>query len=152
MSAYAVGIIAVTVASSLIVTLASGTRFEKICTSVSCIAIALCVISPLSMFLSIDYGDEVTRAYDKIFESSYEASAEEYRKSLEDSLAASVAEAFPSSRVISVDVVLSYGKYELERVNVAVSGVGKERVTEYLSELLHCENISVVILEGENGH
>jgi len=152
MSAYAVGIIAVTVASSLVVTLASGTRFEKICTSVSCIAIALCVISPLSKILSVDYGDEVTKAYEKIFESSYDASSEEYRKRLEESIAESVAEAFPSSRVISVDVVLSDGKYELERVSAALSGAGKEEVAEYLSELLHCKNITVVILEDENGH
>jgi|GEM_PF-2168620 len=153
MSTYTVGIISVTVASALMTMLASGSKFEKICLSVSCLAIALCVIAPAVRLIGYDFTDNAVEVSRQIEDEAAAAVIDECKSELEGSVAASVAENFSGCSVSGISIELAtfdHMNVSVKSVDITASGVTEQELLNYLSELLDCSDVRVNIVERDD--
>ena len=113
---YFAGIVATTVACAVAVTLCSGGKHEKLCTSVSLALIALSAVLPLRSVVDGDLGARLEKEIGSARKENEESVIEACEKELERRLEDAVEERFDGCDVLTVS--LSFDESDLQNVRV----------------------------------
>ena len=144
MSVYVESIVAVTLACAVMMMLTEGGRFERVASSASCVAIALCVILPLRGVAQS--AGEGFKLNDEIYERAESAVVADCTEALGGYVADALRERFDGIEVVRAE--LETDDEDIKNITVTKAtawehGAPCDEVEEYLAELLMCRDVTV---------
>ena len=143
MSAYTISIIAVTVASSLVVMIVSGTKYEKLIIAVASAVIAISAFTPVVRFFSSDFDGEVIEESKRIEHDISDSVEREFRDNLERNIKICIEEQFAGCRVVSVTADASTSR-GVRRITVTESDADPDLIKEYIRDLVSCDDVKII--------
>ena len=143
MSSYIIGLGAAVIAASLTVMLTSGTRLEKICSSVALCAIVLFALAPIASFSISETAEEVKRSVEIISDNTGKIVESEYRREIERRLIAAAAGKY-SITECEIETETNDGAVYVTHAVIRSPDEDTERLKNYVSGLLGTDNIEIV--------
>ena len=138
MTDFTIPVVGVTVACAVVLMIASGTRYEKLCGALTALAVLLCVLSPLKEILSESSAADIALTVDEAEGEAEKKVIDECEVTIARRAAAAVSEKYPSVGIGEIDVTVTKcdGEYVVSSYRAELSGDDAAAAEEYLEELL----------------